>query len=131
LSPLEAGPVLLLGEGGVAQTSHTVLEAAGRPVLQVSRRSAVSVEAVAAFAPVGIVQATSVGMAADDPAPFPEQLEAARPSVRWAVEWIYKEDTAFVLWARGTGLRLVEGAALFEAQAEAQSQRFIEGCGGG
>jgi shikimate 5-dehydrogenase len=123
--------VLLLGEGGVARTSRTALEAAGRAVLQVSRRSPVSAEAVAAFAPVGIIQATSVGMAATDPAPFPELLGAARSSARWALEWIYKEDTAFVQWARETGLRLVEGAALFEGQAEAQSRRFIEGCGGG
>ena len=130
LSQLESGPVLLLGEGGVAHTSRTKLDAAGRAVLQVSRRSPASAEAVVAFAPVGVVQATSVGMAADDPAPFPQLLEAACASARWAVEWIYKEDTAFALWARQTGLRLVEGATLFEAQAEAQSRRFIEGCGG-
>ena len=65
-----------------------------------------------------------------DPAPFPELLVAAEPSARWAVEWIYKEDTAFALWAREAGLRLVEGMTLFDAQAEAQSRRFIEGCGG-
>lgn len=130
LSQLEPGPVLLLGGGGVAHTSRTALEAAGRAVLQVSRRSPASAEAVAAFAPVGVVQATSVGMAATDPAPFPQLLEAARASARWAVEWIYKEDTAFALWARETGLHLVEGATLFETQAEAQSRRFIEGCGG-
>jgi 3-dehydroquinate dehydratase type I len=130
LPPLESGPVLLLGGGGVAHTSRTVLEAAGRAVLQVSRRSPMSAEAVAAFAPVGIVQATSVGMAADDLAPFPELLKAAGSSASWAVEWIYKEDTAFALWAREAGLRLVGGAALFAAQAEAQSRRFIEGCGG-
>jgi len=46
------------------------------------------------------------------------------------VEWIYKEDTAFALWAREAGLQLVAGADLFEAQAEAQSRRFVEGCGG-
>jgi shikimate 5-dehydrogenase len=130
LSNLELGPVLLLGEGGVARTSRAELEGAGRPVLQVSRRAPTSPAAVAAFAPVGIVQATSLGMAPEDPAPFPELLEAARPSARWALEWIYKEDTAFALWAREGGLRLVEGGALFEAQAEAQSRRFIEGCGG-
>jgi shikimate 5-dehydrogenase len=45
------------------------------------------------------------------------------------VEWIYKEDTAFGTWARRAGLNLVSGAALFDAQAEAQSRRFIEGCG--
>ncbi|MDP1831488.1 MAG: type I 3-dehydroquinate dehydratase [Geothrix sp.] len=131
LSHLEPGPVLLLGEGGVARTSHAVLTAAGRTVLQASRRSPVTAASVAAFGPVGLVQATSLGMAADDPAPFPGLLEAARPSARWAVEWIYKEDTAFALWARAVGLALVEGGTLFEAQAEAQSRRFIEGCGGG
>ena len=62
--------------------------------------------------------------------PFPQLLEAAQPSARWAVEWIYKEDTAFALWARGAGHYLVAGSDLFEAQAEAQSRRFIEGCGG-
>jgi shikimate 5-dehydrogenase len=130
LARLEPGPVLLLGEGGVAHASRTVLEAAGRNVLQVSRRSPASESAVAAFAPVGLVQATSLGMAAEDPAPFPWLLDAAQPSARWAVEWIYKEDTAFTLWAQQAGLHLVAGAALFEAQAEAQSRRFIEGCGG-
>ena len=130
LSNLTPGPVLLLGEGGVATTSRIVLEAAGRTVLQASRRTPVRPEAVAGFAPVGLVQATSLGMAVEDPAPFPDLLEAVLPSARWAVEWIYKEDTAFALWAREAGLQLVAGADLFEAQAEAQSRRFIEGCGG-
>ena len=129
LSNLEPGPVLLLGEGGVAHTSRLALEESGRFVIQASRRSPFPVEDVAAIAPVGIVQATSLGMSAPDPAPFPELLEVARPSASWAVEWIYKEDTAFALWARKAGLRLVEGATLFEAQAEGQSRRFIEGCG--
>ncbi len=130
LAKLAPGPVLLLGGGGVAATSRALLEAGGRAVLQVSRQAPATARAVAAFAPVGLVQATSLGMAAEDPSPFPELLEAARPSARWAVEWIYKEDTAFALWAREAGLELVAGAALFEAQAAAQSQRFIEGCGG-
>jgi 3-dehydroquinate dehydratase type I len=130
LAMLASGPVLVLGEGGVARTCLTVLEATGRTILQVSRRAPSTADAVAAFAPVGVVQATSLGMSAMDPVPFPELLEAARASLRWAVEWIYKEDTAFALWARAAGLHLVEGAALFEAQAQAQSRRFIEGCGG-
>jgi 3-dehydroquinate dehydratase type I len=129
LSALAPGPVLLLGEGGVARTSRAVLDAAGREVLQVSRRSPISPEAVHELAPAGLVQATSLGMAPEDLAPFPELLEAARPSAQWAVEWIYKEDTAFALWAREAGLHLVGGAELFEAQAEAQSRRFIAGCG--
>ena len=130
LAELASGPVLLLGEGGVAATSSDVLRASGRAVLKVSRRSPSLAETVAACAPVGIIQATSLGMTPEDPAPFPELLESARSSARWAVEWIYKEDTAFALWARNAGLQVVSGAALFEAQAEAQSRRFIEGCGG-
>ncbi|WP_026853281.1 type I 3-dehydroquinate dehydratase [Geothrix fermentans] len=129
LSPLAPGPVLLLGGGGVGRTSRAVLEAAGRPVLQVSRQAPASPAAVAAFGPVGVVQATSLGMAAGDPIPFPDLLAAALPSARWAVEWIYKEDTAFVRWARNAGLDLVPGASLFDAQAEAQSRRFISDCG--
>jgi hypothetical protein len=46
------------------------------------------------------------------------------------LEWTDRVETAFTLWAREAGLALVAGAALFEAQAEAQSRRFIEGCGG-
>ncbi|HJV38221.1 MAG TPA: type I 3-dehydroquinate dehydratase [Geothrix sp.] len=129
LSHLAPGPVLLLGGGGVGRTSRQVLEVAGRPVLQASRKAPASPAAVAAFAPVGVVQATSLGMKADDPAPFPDLLEAALPSACWAVEWIYKEDTAFGTWARHAGLTLVPGASLFEAQAEAQSRRFIADCG--
>jgi 3-dehydroquinate dehydratase/shikimate dehydrogenase len=129
LAQLEPGPVLLLGGGGVGRTSRAVLEAAGRPVLQASRQTPVAPGTVAAFGPVGVVQATSLGMGPEDPAPFPELLAAALPGARWAVEWIYKEDTAFGTWARRAGLNLVPGAALFDAQAEAQSQRFIEGCG--
>lgn len=129
LSRLEPGPVLLLGRGGVAQTSLALLETLGRPVLQASRQVPVRPAAVAALAPVGVVQATSLGMKAEDPAPFPDLLEAARPSARWAVEWIYKEDTAFAAWARDAGLALVPGVALFDAQAEAQSRRFIQSCG--
>ncbi len=130
LATLSPGPVLLLGGGGVAETSLALLEASGRPVLQVSRAQPRSEATVAAFAPVGLVQATSLGMSADDLAPFPALLAAARPSARWALEWIYKEDTAFALWAKEAGLQLISGASLFEAQAEGQSRRFIEGCGG-
>jgi 3-dehydroquinate dehydratase type I len=130
LSQVAPGPVLVLGAGGVARTSLAVLQAAGRSTLHSARRKPVAPEAVAAFAPVGVVQATSLGMEPGDPAPFPDLLAAARPSLRWAVEWIYKEDTAFAAWARDAGLALVAGAGLFAAQAEAQSRRFIEGCGG-
>lgn len=123
------GPVLLLGDGGVGTTSRAVLEAARRPVLQASRRNPATPETVRAFAPVGVIQATALGMGTDDPRPFPDLLEAAQPTLRWAVEWVYKEDTAFAAWARDSGLALIEGGELFEHQAEAQSRRFIQGCG--
>jgi len=131
LESLPGGPVLVLGDGGVAATTRAVLERRGWPVLQASRKRPCSVDQVAAFAPVGIIQATSLGMAVGDLAPSPELMEAALPGCRWAVEWIYKEDTVFAAWARAAGLTLVEGAGLFEGQAQAQSELFIRCCGGG
>jgi 3-dehydroquinate dehydratase / shikimate dehydrogenase len=127
LAGLPEGPVLLLGDGGVARTSLAALSTAGRPLLQACRARPVTEAEVAALAPVGVIQATSLGMTPGDPLPFPALLEAARPSLRWAVEWIYKEETAFAAWAEG--LTLVGGTNLFEAQAQAQSRRFVEECG--
>ena len=116
------GAVLLLGSGGVASTSRAVLEGLGCEVMQGSRAMTPTPEAVRRLAPIGIVQATSLGMSPGDPLPFPDLLEAARPSLSWAVEWVYKERTAFADWA--AGLDLVDGAGLFAAQAEAQSRIF-------
>ncbi|HET6331012.1 MAG TPA: type I 3-dehydroquinate dehydratase [Holophagaceae bacterium] len=117
------GTVLLLGSGGVAETSRAVLEELGCTVLQTSRASTPSAASITQAAPIGAIQATSLGMAAGDPLPFPELLDAARPSLRWAVEWVYKERTAFAGWA--ADLDLVGGAPLFESQAEAQSRIFL------
>ncbi len=129
LSRLAPGPVLLLGHGGVANTTLKVLDAQKRPWLQVSLDHPKISAEIAKAAPVGVIQATSLGMKPDDPMPFPELLEAAIPTLRWAVEWIYKEDTAFTRWARESRLTLVEGSALFEGQALAQSKTFVGGCG--
>lgn len=129
LGALASGPVLVLGDGGVAATTLAVLAAGKRPALGTSRRAPATAEAIRALAPVGLVQATSLGLAPGDPCPFPEALDAARPSLQWAVEWIYKEDTAFAAWAREQGLQLVAGSSLFDKQAMGQSRRFIEGCG--
>lgn len=128
LEGLPRGPVLVLGDGAVARTSSRVLEGLGCVVQRVSRETPLSLEALRHFAPLGVIQATSLGMAPDDPCPFPEHLAAARPSLAWGLEWIYKEDTAFAAWARAEGLPLVEGATLFEGQARGQSARFVEGC---
>jgi 3-dehydroquinate dehydratase/shikimate dehydrogenase len=124
------GPTLVLGDGGVAETTRRVLADRGWPCLRASRKAPAAPEAVAAFAPVGVVQATRLGMEPADPAPFPELLEAAGPTARWGVEWIYKEDTAFAAWVRDGGRHLVRGAALFELQAAAQSEAFVRECGG-
>jgi shikimate 5-dehydrogenase len=130
LEGLAAGPVLVLGEGGVAETTRQVLRGRGWPCLLASRRSPLEPEAVRGFAPVGVIQATRLGMDPGDPLPFPEVVAAAEPTARWAVEWIYKEDTAFAVWARDGGRRLVAGAQLFAAQAQGQSAAFIRECGG-
>lgn len=127
---LERGPVLILGGGGVARTCGQFFTDLGCPVLVATRSSHTMAEEVEQFAPVGVVQATSLGMEAGDALPFPQVLDAALPSLRWAVEWVYKTDTAFLAWARDQALATVAGAALFEAQAEAQSRIFIEHCGG-
>lgn len=129
VSRLAPGPVLLLGHGGVANTTLKVLEAQKRRWLQVSLDHPSTPDEITKAAPVGVVQATSLGMKPEDPMPFPALLEAAKPTLRWAVEWIYKEDTAFAQWTREAGLTLVEGGALFEGQALAQSKAFIGGCG--
>jgi 3-dehydroquinate dehydratase/shikimate dehydrogenase len=129
LASLPPGPVLLLGHGGVAHTTLKVLEEQKRRCLQVSLDQLRIPVQIAHATPVGVIQATSLGMRPEDPMPFPEILEAAKPTLKWAVEWIYKEDTAFAQWAREAGLKLVEGATLFEAQALAQSKAFVAGCG--
>jgi len=126
---LPTGPVLLLGQGGVAQTSLQALLESRRPWALASRAEPLTPATVAALAPVGVIQATSLGMMPADAMPFPELLEAARSTLRWAVEWIDKEDTAFARWSREAGLTLVEGSILFENQAAIQSQCFIQGCG--
>ncbi len=123
LESMAKGTVLLLGSGGVASASRAVLEAGGWTALQHSRAMPLPLDAIRAAAPVGVVQATSLGMKAGDPLPFPDVLEAARPTLRFAVEWIYKERTAFAAWAEG--MELIDGARLFELQAEAQSKRFL------
>lgn len=128
LEQLPPGPILVLGNGGVAKSTRLLLEQESRPFMQLSRKAPAQAEAVQAFAPIGVIQATSLGMKAGDPMPFPEQLEAAKPTLRWAVEWIYKEHTAFSKWVQESGLDLVEGTVLFESQAMAQSQRFMELC---
>ena len=117
------GAVLLLGSGGVAEASRVVLKELGFAVLQASRHAPMSAASIAQAVPIGVIQATSLGMAPGDPLPFPELLKVARPSLHWAVEWVYKERTAFAAWAEG--LDLVDGVSLFEAQAEAQSRIFL------
>lgn len=123
------GPVLILGAGGVAQITARVFSEWGCPVLTASRSQFPPSAEVADFSPVGVVQATGCGMNPGDGLPFKGLLEAALPSLSWAIEWIYKEDTEFSRWAAEHGLDVLPGQALFERQAEAQSSRFIEGCG--
>jgi 3-dehydroquinate dehydratase/shikimate dehydrogenase len=130
LAALAPGPVLLLGNGGVAATTAKVLGERGQPFLQVSRSAPVPAGAVRRLGPVGVIQATALGMAPGDPLPFPEALAEAEPTAAWGVEWIYKEDTAFAQWARSDGRRLVDGATLFQSQAALQSASFIRECGG-
>ena len=128
LEQLPQGPILLLGHGGLGESTRLLLAHEGRSFMQIARTAPATAAAVRAFAPIGVIQATSLGMKAGDPMPFPELLAAAKPTLYWAMEWIYKEHTAFSKWAKETGLELVEGEVLFESQALAQSQKFMEIC---
>ncbi len=130
LKGLPRGLVLILGGGGVASTSAEVLARSGFRVLQATRNAIPTEGEVRASMPVGVIQATSLGMSPNDEMPFPGLLEAALPSLKWALEWIYKEETAFSDWAKARGVSLIDGSELFDLQAEAQSRKFILGCGG-
>jgi 3-dehydroquinate dehydratase/shikimate dehydrogenase len=130
LDELPGGPVLVLGSGGVAKTSMAAIEKRGWPAMMHSRRIPQPLSDISAFGPVGAVHATSLGMDGDGALPFPDVLDAALPTLRWAAEWVNAESTAFAAWAEANGLRLVLGHELFEKQALAQSNIFIRECGG-
>jgi shikimate 5-dehydrogenase len=130
IGQLPAGPVLVLGSGGAAKASIGAIEAVGRPLMAHSRRLPATAHDVAAFAPVGVIQATCLGMGIDDPLPFPDILGAALPTLRWAVEWVNRDGTAFNSWVETANLRRVGGPELFEKQAGLQSGIFIRECGG-
>lgn len=124
LMPLQ-GPVLILGDGGVAETTRLYLESKDVPILQASRKKPLDPSEILRCKPQGVVQATRLGMKEVDGLPFPELLNIAQPSLRWALEWISRPDTAFSGWAKGAGLSVVDGASLFKIQAQEQSKRFL------
>jgi shikimate 5-dehydrogenase len=130
LDKARPGPVLVLGGGGVAKASLKAIESRGRMALAHSRRAPLPASEIVRAAPVGVVQATSVGMSEGDPLPCPEALDAALPSLSWAFEWVIRGGTAFGSWAEAAGLKLVCGMDLFKKQAEFQSGMFVAGCGG-
>jgi shikimate 5-dehydrogenase len=131
LSGLKSGPVVVLGGGGVAKTSLSTSQKRGWSTLMHTRRNPCALADITHLAPTGIIHATPLGMAEDDPLPFPEVLEAALPTLRWAVEWVNNDKTAFNAWAEAAKLKRITGAELFEKQAELQSKIFIGECGGG
>jgi 3-dehydroquinate dehydratase type I len=130
LNKLPLGPVLVLGGGGAAKTSISVIKKMGNPTLTHSRRNPASLTDIARFAPVGVIQATCLGMGLEDTLPFPDALDAALPTLRWAAEWVNRDDTAFNAWADAAGLQRAHGGELFEKQAMLQSLIFIRECGG-
>lgn len=123
-TPSKPERVLVLGSGGVAQTSCKCLEQLEFEWTQCSRRAPLSPGQIRDFAPSGIIQATRLGMLENDPLPFPEQLEAARSTLKWAAEWVAR-PTAFSTWAQACGLHCIDGQELFQAQARLQSTRFL------
>ena len=125
LNGLAAGPVLVLGDGGVAKTTKQVVLHRGWPCLLYSRRNQIPLDFIYNFKPVGLVQATCLGMYCNDPMPFPDVIANTRSTIQWGVEWVYREDTAFAKWIRNHGCDLVPGIKLFALQASKQSDIFV------
>ena len=126
LTQLAQGPVVVLGDGAVATICCQSLKKMRRPFLQVSRRQPLSVKEMKLLAPVGVVQATSLGMKSRDPLPFPDHLAAMTGSLKWAMEWAYKETTLFEQWAKGIPVTLVDGQQLFQQQALLQHRMLLQ-----
>lgn len=119
------GPVLILGNGGVSKTVQQVLSKLKWPYLVLSRKTSLSYDFVRNFNPVGIIQATCLGMNIGDKIPFFDILKCIKSNISWGVEWVYKEDTAFSKWLKNNGSKLINGKMLFDIQASRQSDIFI------
>jgi shikimate 5-dehydrogenase len=128
LRELPPGPVLVLGDGGVAKTTQQAILQCGWPCLLFSRRLPLPLSIIRNFNPVGVLQATRLGMNHNDPIPFPDVIASIKHSLQWGIEWIYKENTAFASWIKDNGYHLVSGKTLFEIQAHQQSIIFIHQC---
>lgn len=126
LKQLTDGPVLILGDGVIAQMCQTILEHHGRKSFLHSRKSPLSLEMLRQKSFVGIIQATSLGMKSRDPLPFPEVLNVIGSNLKWAMEWVYKERTIFEQWATQLGLNVISGEQLFLLQAKLQSKAFLQ-----
>ena len=126
LNSLPAGPVLILGDGSVARITQKAILHRGWPYLVQSRKKPVSLNLIRNLKPIGIIQATSLGMHKNDPIPFADALTATMSSIQWGIEWIYKENTAFAKWIVKNGCNLISGIKLFELQATKQSDIFLD-----
>lgn len=126
LTQLDRGPIVILGDGAVATICCQSLQKLKRPFLQVSRRHPVAIKDIKLLAPVGVVQATSLGMKSRDPLPFPDHLAAMTGSLKWGMEWVYKEATLFEQWAKGIPVVFVDGQKLFKHQALLQHRMFFQ-----
>ena len=126
LTQLPQGPVVVLGDGAVATICCQSLKKLKRRFVQVSRRRPFAVADIKLLAPVGVVQATSLGMKSRDPLPFPEHLAAMTGSLKWAMEWVYKETTLFEQWAQALPVTVVDGQQLFKQQAHLQHRMLLQ-----
>lgn len=126
LTQLAPGPIVILGDGAVATVCCQSLKKLRRPFVQVSRHHPMAPKDLKILAPVGVVQATSLGMKSRDPLPFPDHLAAISGSLKWAMEWVYKETTLFEQWAKALPITLVDGQDLFQQQARLQHRLFLQ-----
>jgi 3-dehydroquinate dehydratase/shikimate dehydrogenase len=130
--PVQGTRVLVLGAGGAARAAVVALAEAGADVWIANRTEAraaalaaecgarVADEAAMGRALV-VVNATPAGMAGFEAAAAVD-LERLDPQrVRVVFEMVYRPaETALIRWARGHGIRVIDGLTMFAGQAAGQ-----------
>jgi shikimate dehydrogenase len=134
-----AGPIVILGAGGAAKGAVASLAEAGAPELRIVNRTLAKAEALAAMAPSGrafalddaasalagavvVINATSVGLAADAALDLPW---GALPDQAVAMDMVYGRKTAFLAAAEARGFRTVDGLDMLIGQAIPSFEMFF------
>ncbi len=136
---VEQGPIVVLGAGGAARGAIAALRSAGCSDIRIVNRTRANAEALAstfearaydiqdasrAFDGVAaVINATSAGLADDEPVDWPLQTA---PSNAVVMDMIYRPlETAFLKKAKRAGLKTVDGLAMLIGQARPSFQAMF------